>query len=119
LAAYEDLQQAVEEYNDPVVVGSDPPKATGANPKRGAKPAVGESETQKADNITKAQLAAKEKAIEKANKAIQEKEEKIQGLHEKLDEVAAREKASLDKIIEGAKAEGVCTSYFISVSNTI
>ena len=40
-------------------------------------------------------------------------------MRDELAQVAAKEKASMEQIIEGAKAEGVCTSYFVSVSTTI
>lgn len=100
VAAFDDLKNAVQEFNNPVVVEVDrpaPPKPSSAPAAPAALPA----------NV-KSELAAKDRAIQSKDAALETKEAELKAVRDELAVAVKNEKESLDKIIEGAKAQGVC-----------
>ena len=99
VAAFGDLKNAVDEHNNPVEVEMAPP--TPSNPRATTAPAAVPA------NV-KSELAAKDRAIQSKDAALESKEAELKAVRDELAVAVKNEKESLEKIIEGAKAQGVC-----------
>ena len=108
MAAYEDLQAAVNEYRTPIEVGPPPPRPKGNAAIIVPKGNTAAAETPQSETISKAQLAAKDKAIQVKDSALASKDKEIEAMREELRQANLDKKDNLDKIIDGAKAQGVC-----------
>jgi len=101
LAAFEDLEAAVGEYNNPFVIEDEKPALGDEKPRKTLAPT-----TQSA--ATKAEVAAKEKTILSKNAALEAKDKELTAMKYQLEAANTMAKSSLTEIIAGAKAEGVC-----------
>ena len=113
LGAFEDLKAAVEEYQKgifPVRVAPAQPKAgapIAPKPLPAALPAV--------PAVTKAELTAKEKAIQSKDAALQSREEELKLMKVKLEtkeselsQAKDEKEKSMAQLLEGARAQGAC-----------
>ena len=102
VAAFEDFKAAVEESKRSVhIVGSPAPATIASKPR----PAPIAPAAQPA--LTK-ELAAKDKTIESKEAALASKEMEITSMRGQLNEAIEEKTKSMQAIIDGAKAQGVC-----------
>ena len=106
LAAWKDYTRAVTEHDNPdpaeIVVAA--AKASSA----AASKAPALSAPTALPSSVKAELAAKDKAIQSKIDALDLKEQEIQAVRTELSTALQEKKESFTSIIEGAKAQGMC-----------
>ena len=113
VAAFEDFKAAVEESKRPVhIVGSPAPATIASKPR----PAPIAPAAQPA--LTK-ELAAKDKTIESKEAALASKEMEITSMRGQLNVAIEEKTKSMQAIIDGAKAQGVCMHLHLHLQCTI
>ena len=101
VAAFEDFKATVEESKRPVHIVEERPATIASKPR----PAPIAPAAQPA--LTK-ELAAKDKTIESKKAALASKEMEITSMRGQLNEAIEEKTKSMQAIIDGAKAQGVC-----------
>ena len=126
VASFEDYKAAIDEYNNPAIADmlAPPVAAAPAAAARGAAPSAKLPKAVKfeatavkyeAPAEAKAELAAKQKAIQGMDTAIKGKDKEIAQLTQKVQaqesalvQANKDKEATMEQIIEGAKAQGAC-----------
>ena len=113
-AALEDFTTAVEEHQnpDPVEIVEKKPAIIASKPPAPTAPTA-------LPSSVKAEMAAKDNAIQSKIDALEAKEQEMKAMKTELNAAVKDKKDSMASIIEGAKAQGMCMHMCMHVCFTI